>query len=224
MLNTIYNDVKKLLASTDAAHGIDHIDRVVELSLAFADKMGIEDTRIIHLIALLHDVDDYKLFGAESCGLANALIIMERVDIHPSIRDRVIKGISEIGFNKRLQGVQPTTVESMIVSDADMCDAMGINGVIRGIQYSQSKGWSFFDENIAPRKDLTYEQYVNYPPEVTMCYLFEKPLRLMSMIMTSPGHTEAYKRQMHMIQFMRDYFKENNLPEWEARLKEYLGV
>lgn len=49
---------------------MDHIDRVLNLSLRFAkkEKANIE---IVTLIALLHDVDDYKLFGMESAKWLN---------------------------------------------------------------------------------------------------------------------------------------------------------
>ena len=57
--------VNELLNKDNSGHGMEHINRVLDLSLKFAEK---EDGNkiIVSLIALLHDVDDYKLFGMES--------------------------------------------------------------------------------------------------------------------------------------------------------------
>ena len=42
-----------------------HINRVLDLSLKFAEKENA-NKYIVSLIALLHDADDYKLFGMEN--------------------------------------------------------------------------------------------------------------------------------------------------------------
>lgn len=215
--------VRELLKDADSAHRIDHIDRVTDLSLRFADAMSISDIRVIRLTALLHDVDDYKLFGQESAeSLTNACNILDELDIQDSIKNKVLAAIREIGFNRRLQEIRPTTIEAMIVSDADMCDAMGIGGILRAIQYGESIGRPFFEQNTFPRRNVTYDQYVNYPPDTTMCVIFEKLLRLRTMMMTAQGYEEALKRNQAMIQFLRSYFTENGLNEWHNFLSDYL--
>ena len=57
--------VYELLNNDDSGHSMDHIDRVLDLSLKFAKKENAS-CDIVALIALLHDVDDYKLFGQEN--------------------------------------------------------------------------------------------------------------------------------------------------------------
>ena len=44
---------------------MEHVNRVLNLSLKFA-KTERANKDVVALIALLHDVDDYKLFGIES--------------------------------------------------------------------------------------------------------------------------------------------------------------
>lgn len=110
---------------------MDHIDRVLDLSLKFALKEnGNKD--IVSLIALLHDVDDYKLFGMESSeNLTNAKRIMNECNIDSNIQDQVCLQLNNIGYSKRLNGHYPTTIEGKIVSDADMCDVLGANCILR---------------------------------------------------------------------------------------------
>ena len=71
--------VFELLGNDETGHGIDHIKRVLRLSLNFADIENA-DKDLVTLIALLHDVDDYKLFGMENAKeLVNAKKIMNEI-------------------------------------------------------------------------------------------------------------------------------------------------
>lgn len=69
---------------------MDHIDRVFTLSLKFASMEDPVDLERVSLIALLHDVDDYKLFGEESQkNLTNAKGIMRDVGIEIGLAQRI---------------------------------------------------------------------------------------------------------------------------------------
>ena len=54
----------------------------------------------------------------------------------------------------------PTTIEGKIVSDADMCDALGANGILRVYTYSIKNGKPFFNKNTFPMEDMSAEDYV----------------------------------------------------------------
>ena len=60
MIEKIRKQVCKLLDKDNSGHGMDHINRVLNLALKFAEKENA-NKKIVSLIALLHDVDDYKL-------------------------------------------------------------------------------------------------------------------------------------------------------------------
>ena len=82
------------------------------------------------LIALLHDVDDYKIFGFDNANnLANANAILNSVNASEIVKRSVLSSISSIGYSKLLKGIRPETIEGMVVSDANMCDAIGANNV-----------------------------------------------------------------------------------------------
>lgn len=100
--------VFELLSSDASGHGTDHIERVVRLSLRFATAEGA-DVELTELIALLHDVDDYKLFGVQgAASLTNARAIMHEAEIPTDIREQVLSQIAKIGYNKLLSGIRPT--------------------------------------------------------------------------------------------------------------------
>ena len=66
---------------------MEYINRVLDLSLKFAEKED-GNKMIVSLIALLHDIDDYKLFGMESANnLTNAKKIMSDCDVNKNIQE-----------------------------------------------------------------------------------------------------------------------------------------
>lgn len=65
MIEKVREQVEELLNNDNSGHGMDHINRVLALSLKFAEKESANKT-IVSLVALLHDVDDYRLFGSEN--------------------------------------------------------------------------------------------------------------------------------------------------------------
>lgn len=101
VLEEIKNEVYELLSSDNSGHGIDHVERVLNLTLKFAKKENA-NKEISSLIALLHDVDDYKLFGIESAeNLTNAKRIMEDCNIDEDTQKQVILELNNIGYSKR---------------------------------------------------------------------------------------------------------------------------
>ncbi len=139
----IKEDVYSLLKDDTTGHDISHIERVLDLSLEFSENLDVNREKL-NLIALLHDVDDYKLFVSDTRNLPNAKKILKKYKINKSIEEEVLLEIKRLGYSKRLEGLKPLTIEGMIVSDADMCDAMGVTGIIRCYDYSKSHNMPFF--------------------------------------------------------------------------------
>ena len=176
MINEVKKQVYELLDKDNSGHGNDHIDRVLSLSLEFAEKENANKD-VVALIALLHDVDDYKLFGEKNAeNLTNAKSIMNKANIPNNIQDQVVDSLKCIGYSKLLKGFRPTTIEGKIVSDADMCDALGVNGILRVYKYSMKNGKPFFDRNIFPIEDMNAEKYTRKCADSSVCHIFEKIL------------------------------------------------
>lgn len=76
MFEKIKNEVKLLMSNDNGGHGFDHVERVYHMAMKLAAKEQA-NSEIVALAALLHDVDDYKLFGEENAkNLTNARTIL----------------------------------------------------------------------------------------------------------------------------------------------------
>ena len=224
MIEKVKKQVSELLDKDNSGHGMEHINRVLELSLKFAKKENANKD-IVSLIALLHDVDDYKLFGMDNAeNLTNAKKIMEDSNVDKHTQEQVCLALNNIGYSKRLKGCCPTTLEGKIVSDADMCDALGANGILRVYTYSLKNGKPFFNKDIFPIEDMTAEKYTRRCADSSVCHIFEKILKLKNLMLTKSGKEEAKSRHQIIVDFLYHLFDEENVPEWTRYLNEYLKV
>jgi uncharacterized protein len=187
------------------------------------------DKEVVILASLLHDVDDYKLFGQEaSDNLINAKRIMNECGVEENVKQKVCDIIFNMGYSKLLSGIRPKNKEGMIVSDADMLDATGINGIIRTLNYAFSRclkyGTPVFDKNEWPEINMSAERYKSRDRKSDNCinHFFEKTLRLGNLMMTREGHEMAKVRLGRMVDFLRGYFDENDVPHWNDYLNDYL--
>lgn len=224
MIEEVKRQVYNLLNTYDSGHGMDHINRVLQLSLKFAEKENANKD-IVSLIALLHDVDDYKLFGVEnSHKLSNARMFMKNANIDDVIQEQVIVAISSIGYSKLLNGLRPKTIEGKIVSDADMCDTIGVNGILRIFTYSSKNGKPFFNKNIFPIEDMDASKYTRKRADSSVCHIFEKVLKLKNLMLTESGKQEIEKRHQITIEILYQLFDEENAPEWQEYLDNFLST
>ena len=222
MIESVKNEVEKILGNDDSGHDKDHINRVLALALKFA-KCENADEYITALIALLHDVDDYKLFGLENeKKLSNARNIMNICNIDSSIQNKVCEEIRNIGYSKRLNGLAPTTIEGKIVSDADMCDALGAVSILRVLKYTTKMNKPFFDKNIFPIENMTADKYKRKCADTGICHFYEKVLLLKDLMLTSSGREEAQERHNFVVKFLYQYFKEENAEEWIEYTDKFL--
>mgnify|MGYP003300236780 CR=1 FL=1 len=222
MIEKVKEQVYELLKNDNSGHGIDHINRVLDLSLKFAKEENANE-EVVSLIALLHDVDDYKLFGEENAKeLTNARKFLKSANIDNEVQKEVLESISTIGYSKRLKGISPNTLEGKIVSDADMCDAVGVSGILRTHQYSLKYNKPFFDKNIFPVDDMDGTKYKEKTADSSVCHVFEKLLKLKNLMLTESGKKEIESRHNITIDILYHLFEEENALEWIDYLDKYL--
>ncbi|MBD5115555.1 MAG: HD domain-containing protein [Ruminococcaceae bacterium] len=223
MIEEVRKRVCKLLDKDNSGHGMEHVERVLKMSLKFAETENANE-EIAALIALLHDVDDYKLFGVKDAdNLTNAGKILEQCSVEGNIKEQVLNAIKTIGYSKRLKGISPVTLEGMIVSDADMCDSIGATGILRSYQYNLAHGNLFFDKNIYPALNMSAADYMAKKGGTVVTHMFEKLLKLKDLMLTDSGKKEAIERHNIMIDFLYRFFEEENVPEWIDYLDNYLN-
>ncbi len=221
MIEEVKKQVGKLLDKDASGHGMDHVNRVLNLSLKFAEK-EIANKEIVALIALLHDVDDYKLFGEESeKNLTNAKKIMESINVSSETQEKVCKSLKCIGYSKRLKGITPETIEGKIVSDADMCDALGAIGILRVYQFGLKIDRPFFEKNIFPIDDTSYN-YQMQKTASTINFIIEVLLKYKNLMLTKAGVEEAEERHKIIVEFLYHFFDEENVPLWNKYLEDHL--
>ena len=222
MLNQAKVLVAEIMAGDNSGHGMEHINRVLDLALRFAENEECNQT-LVALGALLHDVDDYKLFGNKNqANLTNTNIILEKIGANEATKNAVLDIVANIGFSKRLKGMHPNSIEGKIVSDADMCDALGASGILRAFHYSISHNQVFFDKNIWPMQTFDLQKYTS-ECAIGINHMFDKILKLKDLMLTKAGKIEATKRHNFVIDFLRQYFAEENATEWLKYLDNYLS-
>lgn len=134
--------IEELFRSNSDGHGMDHTLRVWHNALAIAKAEGNCDMEIISLAALLHDVDDHKLFHTENN--ANARCFLQKENIDPEKIETICAIINSVSFSKN-RGKRPDSIEGRIVQDADRLDAIGAIGIARTFLYSGGHGRSIED-------------------------------------------------------------------------------
>ena len=223
MIEEVKKKVYEIMNSDNSGHGYDHVERVYNLSLKFAKKENA-DADVVVLIALLHQVDDYKLFGKEQAeDLTNAKAIMKSLNVDKEKQQNVLSSLKRIGYSKSIEGIRPTTIEGKIVSDADMCDAIGANGILRTHQYGLKHGRTFFDKNAYPDLNMNADEYKEKVADCSVTHMFEKLFRLKGLMLTNSGKQEAIKRHETMVSFLYDLLDEEEAIEWKEYLDKYLS-
>lgn len=219
--------VTAVLEDDNSGHDMGHIDRVIALAERFCDELDQDvDAEVVRYAALLHEVDDYKIVGKEKSGeYANMSKIMSDAGLNLEVQDRVREIVSTMGYSKSLRGIRPKSIEGWVVSDADMCEAIGASGTLRAFQYAISDKGSgvIFDKNIWPEVDISAETYnssgTTHSTDSFVNHHFEKLLKLKGMMLTEPGKREAGRRHVTMREFLQAFFVEQNAPEWEKFLE-----
>lgn len=229
-MTIVRQEVCRLLGGDTSGHSDEHVERVARLAERFANEYKKEAASMdeVLLTAWLHDVDDYKLVGKKQADeLNNATSIMIKAGVAAGLQDAVRHNIARIGYSRYLHGVRPERLAGQLVSDADMCDAIGACGIERALIYAVNHGsCRIFDPTVWPDVNIDAHRYNanggTHDGDSFINYFFEKLLKLPKIMMTDPGRDEALVRQQTMVTFLRAYFREKNVPEWSDFLEEYL--
>ena len=148
---------RSLLANNYGGHDYNHTLRVYNNAVAITKKEQGADLLIVSIAALLHDVDDYKLFNTEN--YQNARVFLESNDVPEEQVHQIIEAIDSVSFSKN-KDKRPGSLEGMIVQDADRLDAIGAIGIARtfafGGEHSRPMEATIkhFDEKLFLLKDL----------------------------------------------------------------------
>lgn len=215
--------VKETLEKDSTGHDWWHTHRVRNLAKRIAKEEGA-DIFIVELVALLHDIGDYKFFqGDEEAGAAKVREWLSSLEIFPTIIDKIVEVTSQISFlhtlpakgkgsNKKNFTTLKLSKEIMAVTDADRLDAMGAIGIARAFTYGGFFNRPIYDPAIKPNKSITKDEYkTTEAPSIN--HFYEKLLKLKDMMYTDLGRKIAKKRHRFLKLYLKEFFK-----EWKGKM------
>ncbi|MBR5974718.1 MAG: HD domain-containing protein [Clostridiales bacterium] len=180
------NYIRMLFRDHADGHDVEHTMRVYRSALNIAGHYPDCDTALVSLAALLHDVDDTKLFRTKDN--ANAREFLRAQNVEEKRIDSICAVINAVSFSKN-KGTAPETIEGKIVQDADRLDAMGAIGIARTFAYGGKTGRSL---------DSSIEHF------------HDKLLKLKDMMNTPEAREMAEERHAFLEQFLEEYKNEAN--------------
>ncbi len=198
--------IRGIFDGDSSGHDFYHSMRVHDLARSIcAEEGGDED--IVRLAALLHDVDDRKMFS--TVDHANARGFMDSESIPAEVQDRVCRIISQISF-KGVDSVVPDTLEGRIVQDADRMDAIGAIGIARAFAYGGSKGRAMHIPGEGHKEGMSEEEYFSNQG-TSVNHFHEKLLLLRDMMNTDTAKRMASVRHEYMVGFLDEF-----MAEWDG--------
>lgn len=198
--------IRDLFTGDGSGHDYFHSMRVHDAAVTIQRSEG-GDIGIIRLAALLHDVDDRKLF--DTVDYANARGFMASNGIPDYLQDAVVHVISQISF-KGKDSVVPDTLEGKIVQDADRLDAIGAIGIGRAFAYGGSRGRPMHVPGQSFLEDMDADTYYSHE-NTTINHFYEKLLLLKDMMNTPTARDLAEGRHRFMESFLEEFYA-----EWEG--------
>lgn len=176
--------VSDLLENNSGGHDTAHSLRVYKNALEIAGNEPGCDMTVVSLAALLHDVDDHKLFNHENN--ENAREFLSNSGVPNEKIEEICSVINSVSFSKN-RGKKPETIEGKIVQDADRLDAMGAIGIARTFAFGGEHGRSI---------------------EESVMHFHEKLLLLKDEMNTESARKIAESRHAFLEEFLSHYYEE----------------
>ena len=172
--------IETLFANDSGGHDADHSKRVYSNACKIAEVESDCNIFIVKLAALLHDVDDHKLFHTENNENARTFLMNHQID-NETI-EYICEIINCISFSKN-RGSRPNTIEGKIVQDADRLDAIGAIGIARTFAFGGERKRRLAD---------------------TVQHFYDKLLLLKDEMNTNEGKRIAKYRHEMMVEFLKE--------------------
>lgn len=141
---------KECSKGNEPGHNFSHIQRVRKMALLLADSTKC-DKVLVELLALLHDVEDYKLNSNHKIS-----DFLQAVDIESDLKDKLLYILPRLSFSKYPRLDDDFPIEGKIVSDADRLDAIGAIGIARAFSYG-----GFHKREMYGSEDSTIKHFDN---------------------------------------------------------------
>jgi uncharacterized protein len=221
VLAQVYREVEGRFLSVgkaDLAHGWDHIERVYRLAVAIAQREGA-DQFVVGMAALLHDLGRVATEGEGEERMSTtqerhhadlshdlAAEVLAAHGVPAEEREAILHAVLAHSFSR---GIEPQTLEALVVRDADRLDGLGAIGVMR---------WAITGALRAVAETRPYhptdpfaEQHAPDDRRYLLDHFYTKLLRIGEMMGTATGRALAQERLAFMRRYLEEFRRELRL-------------
>ena len=209
LVSAVATIAKSFHSDDTTGHDWWHVYRVWNLASQIAQREGA-NLLVVELAALLHDMDDHKIAGADSDYLPNARKVLVDLAIRPELTDEVIDVIKQVSYKGAGVDTTPTSLEASVVQDADRLDAIGAIGIARAFAYGGSKNRELYNPEEQPNLHGSFHEYKNSKGS-TLNHFYEKLLLLKDRINTNTAREIAGERHEYMVDFVDRFVNDFNV-------------
>ena len=209
-IKEIEKDVEQKFKNEYSGHDWWHIKRVINLSIKLARREGADEKKS-HIIALLHDLFDEKIFDIKNKEEEiKKFIVSRKLDklFTPNTIDDIVCDLLNLSFRGKFDN-QKLSLEGKIVQDADRLDAIGAIGIARVFAYGGNKKHAIYVPNKKIVTQLTEKQYMNNDYD-QIAHFYIKLLKIKDNLNTESARRIAKNRHKFMEEFLQQFFYEWN--------------
>lgn len=188
--------VERWMTHEFSGHDFYHVMRVYETAIYLAKDEQVDDF-IVHMAALLHDVDDPKLRKSHS-KIKKVTDFLNSIKLPQEKIDQISEIIDNMSYSAYLHGQKVTTLEGKIVQDADRLDAIGAIGIARAFAYGGHKNRIMFKNDT--------------DDDSSIAHFYQKLLKLPKLMNTPKAKILAKSKMKTMKSFLKTFQKEFNEP------------
>lgn len=200
--------IRSVFEKEGSGHDWWHMHRVREAAMYIGKREGA-DLFLTEMLALLHDLDDWKFAEANDETLSRTKKWLYELGLDTSQVDLLEEMIGQISFKGAGEPDMPARIEAKVVQDADRLDAIGAMGIARAFAYGGSKGRMIYDPEAQPALHQTFDEYKRSNSS-SVNHFYEKLLLLKDRMNTETGKQLAEKRHTIMVNFLSEFFDEWN--------------
>ncbi len=200
IIECIENQVKLHFTNDYSGHDYLHTKRVLQNALTLAESEGA-DVFTVMLAALLHDVDDIKLVADNYGEFYYCKKFLKTADVEEKVIIAVCEAVSSVSFSS---SKSCSSIEAMIVQDADRLDALGAVGIARCFSYGGNKN----------RPIYTEEDFIGNNMQMSdssISHFYQKLVKLEELMNTSAAKEEARIRTAYIKAYLKEFYRETNI-------------
>ena len=192
-----------------SGHDWFHVDRVRKMAVKIGVLEGC-DLFITEMAALLHDLDDWKLFDSKIGVQSKSGKWMKEIGVNDNVSVKILRIIDEVSYRGAGVETPVSSVEAAVVQDADRLDAIGAIGIARTFAYGGHKNRLIYDPQVSPVMHSDFQDYKKSTAP-TLNHFYEKMFLLKDRMNTETGKIIADGRHQFMENYLNQFYE-----EWES--------